>query len=331
MDRATALVASVEEVAADVKAFRLVLEDEKNIPFEPGGHLDVEVLVGGQVQTRSYSMFRLDDEPGFAIAVKHAPHGHGGSAYMWSQKAGARLGVRRARNSLPMDYSANRYLLIAAGIGVTPIIAAARALHEAGKSVGMHYCVRRTSGAPFIAELERLLGGAIIVHASAGGQRTQADRLIEQVDSNTICYVCGPIGFMDELIHAWHRRGLPKHHLRFETFGSSGRLPTGKFEVVVRETGARVLVPEEMSMLDALIVAKQEVMYGCRRGECGLCKVEVDELDGEIDHRDVFLSDQERALNRAICCCVSRVRGHSIVIRADGISHGRPKHGLGRS
>jgi dimethylamine monooxygenase subunit B len=331
MDREIALVASVRDVAPDVKAFRLVLEDERAVPFEPGGHLDVEVLVGGQVQTRSYSMFRLNDQPGLWIAVRHAPHGHGGSAYMWSQKAGMRLGVRRARNSLPVDYGANRYLLIAAGIGVTPIIAMARALHQAGKSVGMHYCVRRASAAPFVPELEGLLGRALIVHESASGSRAQADRLIDQADSNTICYVCGPIGFMDEVIHAWHRRGLPKHHLRFETFGSSGRLPTGKFEVVVRETGARVLVPEEMGMLDALIAAKQEVMYGCRRGECGLCKVEVDELDGEIDHRDVFLSDQERALNRAICCCVSRVRGLSIVIRTDGISHGRPMQRTGRS
>src|SRR6267142_2996864 len=138
MGREIALVASVRDVAPDVRAFRLVLEDERAVPFEPGGHLDVEVLVGGQVQTRSYSMFRLNDQPGLWIAVRHAPHGHGGSAYMWSQKAGMRLGVRRARNSLPVDYSANRYLLIAAGIGVTPIIAMARALHQAGKSVGMH-------------------------------------------------------------------------------------------------------------------------------------------------------------------------------------------------
>jgi dimethylamine monooxygenase subunit B len=327
MDRAVALITSVREVSPDVRMFSLALEDERAVPFEPGGHLDVEVLIAGKAQTRSYSMFRLDDGPGFSIAVKHVPDGRGGSAYMWSQKAGARLRVRRARNSLPVDYSADRYLLIAAGIGVTPIIAAARTLRQARKSVEMHYCVRQASDAPFLSELEQILGADLVVHESCGGQRAQADHLISQVDSSVISYVCGPIGFMDAIICTWHRRGLPKHHLRFETFASSGRLPTGEFEVVVRETGARVFVPEGTSMLDALIAAKQDIMHDCRRGECGLCKVEVDELDGAIDHRDVFLSEQERALNSAICCCVSRIRGSSIVIRADGVSHGRPMRG----
>jgi dimethylamine monooxygenase subunit B len=323
LQRATALIASVRQVAPDVKAFQLVPEDKNAIPFEPGGHLDVEVLVGTQVQTRSYSMFRLDDEPGFMIAVRRAPDGRGGSAYMWAQQTGSRLVIRRARNTMPITYNAERYVLIAGGIGVTPIIAAARALRSAGKSVVLHYCVRDASNAPFLSELKLLLGGVPVVHQTRGGRRPQPDALIAELGTDHVCYVCGPLGLMESIVQAWHRRGLPRQNLRFETFASSGRLPARGFEVLVRETGRRVIVSETASILDALIAAKQDVMYDCRRGECGLCKVDVDELDGEIDHRDVFLGDVERTLNKSICTCVSRVYGNSIAIRIDGISHGR--------
>lgn len=322
MQRNTALIASVREVAPDVKAFQLVPEDTMTIPFDPGGHLDVEVLAESRMQTRSYSMFRLDDEPGFMIAVRRAANGRGGSDYMWRQQAGERLAIRRARNTMPITYSAERYVLIAGGIGVTPIIAAARALRSAGKSVVLHYCVRDASTAPFLPELKLLLGSGLVVHQSRGGQRPQADALVAELGAEHVCYVCGPLGLMESVVQAWHRRGLPRHNLRFETFASSGRLPARSFEVLVHETGARVIVSETASMLDALIAAGQDVMYDCRRGECGLCKVEVDELDGEVDHRDVFLGDVERILNKSICTCVSRVYGNSIAIRIDGISHG---------
>jgi dimethylamine monooxygenase subunit B len=317
-----ATVEAIRDVAPDVRAFRLLVEGDA-ISFEPGGHIDVEVQVAGVTQVRSYSFFSVGGEAGLVVAVKLAVRGHGGSAYMWSLTVGARLRVRRARNTLPVSYGSDRYVLVAGGIGITPLIAVARALREAGKALSLHYCVRKVEVAPFLPELHALLGDDLIVHASDAGDHLDIEALVSLADANTVHYVCGPLGLMEAVNRAWHRRELPRKNLRFETFGNSGQLPTGTFEVLVHETGVRLLVPETESLLDALIAAGQDIMYECRRGECGLCKVEIDSVEGEIDHRDVFLSDHERAANAAMCCCVSRVHGGSIAIRIDGITHGR--------
>lgn len=317
-----AIVASVEDVAPDVRLFRLLVEHDA-IPREPGGHVDVEVQIAGHPQIRSYSILAFGREDGLSIAVKRISRGHGGSAYMWSLAPGARLRVSRARNNMPVTYTADSYLLLAGGIGITPMTAVARSLCAAGKKVLLRYCVRSRASAPFVPELEALLGESLTVHDSDAGHRLDVDAVIGTLDDGTICYVCGPLSMMEAVKRAWHGCSLPGRNLRFETFGNSGRLPSGSFEVIIRETGLRFVVPETESLLDVLLAAGQDVMYECRRGECGLCKVEIDAFDGVVDHRDVFLSEAERSTNRAMCCCVSRVHRGSVWIRIDGISHGR--------
>ena len=120
---------------------------------------------------------------------------------------------------------------------------------------------------------------------------------------------CGPIRMLDAARHAWEAAGRPMTDLRYETFGSSGLLPTDAFRVRLKGEGVELVIPRDRSMLDVLNEAGHEVMSDCRRGECGVCAIDIVAVDGEIDHRDVFFSDHQKQESRKICACVSRARG----------------------
>ena len=122
-------------------------------------------------------------------------------------------------------------------------------------------------------------------------------------------YVCGPVPMLDAVRRQWAASGRPVAELRYETFGTSGRFAPQPFRVEVPRQRIDIVVPADSSMMDALHAVGVQTLHDCKRGECGLCAVDVLALDGEIDHRDVFLSEHEKAENRRICTCVSRVVG----------------------
>ena len=125
--------------------------------------------------------------------------------------------------------------------------------------------------------------------------------------TDTELYMCGPIRLMDAVRREWVGHGLPVPNLRFETFGNSGAWAPERFRVSIPSLGREVVVDEDASMLEALEDAGVEVMWDCRKGECGLCTVRVLGCDGQIDHRDVFLSDEQKKGDTSLCSCVSRV------------------------
>ena len=127
-------------------------------------------------------------------------------------------------------------------------------------------------------------------------------------------YVCGPIGMLEAAKRAWQQSGRPVEQLRFETFGNSGRFASQPFKVNIPRLNLVVDVPQNQTMLDALETAGVAMISDCRRGECGLCALHILEVDGIVDHRDVFFSDEEKAANAKLCTCVSRVAGGSITI-----------------
>ena len=119
--------------------------------------------------------------------------------------------------------------------------------------------------------------------------------------------MCGPIRLMDAVRRGWENRGLPATNLRFETFGNSGAWAPQDFVVRIPRLGVETRVDANATMLEALERAGVEMMFDCRKGECGLCQVSVLGLDGQLDHRDVFYSDRQKQTGTSMCCCVSRV------------------------
>lgn len=317
----SATLLATRDLSPSIREFVIRPDDFSGAAYPVGSHIDVAVTVNGQPETRSYSLVGEADPRGFRIAVRRAEDSRGGSCYMWSLKSGARLNITLPSSLLALDWERPCYCLIAGGIGITPMVGAAQALARRGAEFTLHYALR-TRGAAYLDDLAALLGDRLVVHASEEGQRLDLAALFASLPGQTLALFCGPMRMLDAARQAWVAAGHALSDLRYETFGSSGSLPTEAFRVRLKDTGLELEVPRERSMLDVLNAGGHEVIYDCRRGECGLCAVDVVEVEGEIDHRDVFFSDHQKQSNRKICPCVSRARGTITVDtlhRADAI------------
>ncbi|RJP63441.1 MAG: oxidoreductase [Comamonadaceae bacterium] len=278
--------------------------------WAPGAHLLVQVVLGGRPQTRSYSLVGLPGEvPGYRIAVKRLDDGHGGSRAMWQLAVGDPIEVSAPQNHFPLGLQAPATLLVAGGIGITPMVSMAQALVRRGQAVRLLYAARSEAELAYGESLRALLGESLVTCVSGRGERLDLAAEIGALPRGAQAYVCGPAGLLEDLRELWEAAGRPLPSLRFETFGSGGRLQSAGFQVEVPRHKARLEVPPDQALIDVLEAAGIEVMSDCRRGECGLCAMDVLALDGEIDHRDVFLSAHEKQENRRICACVSRVVG----------------------
>jgi ferredoxin-NADP reductase len=277
---------------------------------EPGGHLQVQLLVGGKPQLRSYSLVGESDGQTYRIAVKRLDNGRGGSRAMWQLAAGDRLQITGPDNHFPLDFNAPAYLLVAGGIGITPLVGMAEALAGrcagSGRPLRMLYGVRSEDELAYGETLKDCLGERL--HAAIAARIDFAAE-IAALPGGAQMYVCGPVPMLDTARRAWQASGRPAAALRYETFGNSGRFAPQAFRVQIPRHALDITVPADCSLLDALEQAGVQAVFDCKRGECGLCTLDVLALDGEIDHRDVFLSEHEKQGNTRLCACVSRVVG----------------------
>lgn len=317
-----ATLVATRDLAPDIREFLIKPDSFNGAGYPVGSHIDVAVTIDGRPETRSYSLVGEADPRGFRIAVRRAEDSRGGSRYMWSLQPGARLNITLPSSLLSVDWDRRHYCLVAGGIGITPIVGAAQALKRRGADVTLHYAVRSRGDAAYLDELAALLGDRLVVHAGDEGRRLDLNRLFASLPPDALALFCGPIRMLEAARHAWESAGRPLSDLRYETFGSSGSLPTETFRVRLKDSNIEIEIPRERSMLDVLNASGHEVMSDCRRGECGICAIDVVDVDGEIDHRDVFFSEHQKQESRKICACVSRARGTITVDtlrRADAI------------
>jgi dimethylamine monooxygenase subunit B len=304
-----ATVLAIRDVTGSVREFLLRPDDGDARPYAVGSHINVGVITNGQPDTRSYSLVGLPRPDAYKIAVQRAPQSRGGSAYMWGLKPGARLQVSDPASLVELDWGRQHFCLVAGGIGITPIVGMAITLMRRSASFELHYAVRSRTDAAYLDELQAVLGDRLRVYAGADKQRVDLATTFKTLPRGAMAFVCGPMRLLDDARRQWVSDGRVPTDLRYETFGSSGLLPTEAFTIRIRETGAEIVVPQDRSMLDALNEAGYEVMSDCRRGECGVCCIDVADIQGEVDHRDVFLSEHQKREGRKICPCVSRAAG----------------------
>ncbi len=310
-DWRSACVTATATIAEGVRMVEFAVEGM--LPaFEPGSHLEVEVAIAGRPALRSYTC--LPAPPGrLRVAVGRHANSRGGSRFMWSLIEGARLRVTVPANHFELSWRASHYLLVAGGIGITPIYGMARALAARGASLRLAYAARSRSRMAFADELGRTLGSDAQFFAGDEGRRIDFAAEIAALPADAEIYVCGPVGMLDAAREAWTAAGRPASRFRCEVFGDSG-LPETDFRVEVAGHGRGVDVRPDQTLLDALVEAGIDMIHDCRRGECGLCAVDILALDGTIDPRDVFLSAHEKAENRRMCACVSRVVEGSVTV-----------------
>ena len=278
-------------------------------PHAPGAHLQLQLRVKGQCVTRSYSLVGLPDPACYRIAVKRLDDGQGGSLAMWQLAAGDRLQVTVPQNYFALDLDAPAYLLVAGGIGITPLLAMAQTLGQRGAAVRLRYAVRTSAELAFLPLLQAALGDSVQSFVAERGEQVNVAREIAALPQGAQMYICGPVSLLDAARRAWADAGRPLADLRFETFGSSGRFAPQAFRVQIPRHQMDITVPADCSLLDALEQAGLQTISNCRRGECGLCTMEVLAVNGTLDHRDVFLSNREKQSLQKICVCVSRVVG----------------------
>ena len=301
-------VEAIRNVAPTIR--EITLKPDSALPAHPlGSHIDISLLIDGQPQTRSYSLVGERSSEMLRIAVRLAPDSRGGSKAMWALDVGARLEISTPSSLYDIDWTRKAFCLIAGGIGITPITGIAAALRAKAVDLQLHYAVKTRDDAAYLDELEALLGDQLTLHARDEGKRLDLAATFSALPFDAIVILCGPMRMLDDARRAWNAAGRAPADLRFETFGSSGLLPSTEFRVLLKGSAAQIIVPQGRSMLAALDDAGFEVMSDCQRGECGVCAIDVVSVEGEIDHRDVFFSDHQKSTNAKICPCVSRVVG----------------------
>ena len=310
--RAAVVVAS-RPVATDVTEIDFAPEDGETA-FLSGAHVDVELVLDGRIETRSYSLVPAPAGR-LRIAVKREAASRGGSIAMSRLAPGDRLRFTGPIDDFPARFDGREKLLIAGGIGITPMISHARACARRGEPFRLVYAGRDRAAMAYLADLEAEFGDRLETRISAEGTRLDPQAEIARLAADGVLWFCGPHRLLDDLRHAWEAAGRPGLDFRFETFGAASGTPARSFTVAVPRHGVEITVPEGRTMLEAMEAAGLDLMYDCRRGECGLCALPVVSVEGgAVDHLDVFHSDHQKAEGAHICPCVSRLDGGRITV-----------------
>ncbi len=307
------------EVAKDICAFEIEAAGGAGLPpFEAGAHIDVHA--GGFV--RQYS---LHDGPSSApgryrIAVLRSTASRGGSEAMHALlQEGSALQISAPRNHFPLQPDAEFSVLMAGGIGITPIMSMASALHAKASPFVLHYCARSRDHMAFGDELLRSpFADAVRLHADDAPQSAfDAARALADPPPGARLYVCGPQGFMDHVLRTAQAAGWDAQRLHHESFQAAPVAATDgnrAFELVAVHSGKRTRVGAGETALQALVRCGVPIASSCEQGVCGSCLTPV--LEGEVDHRDTFLTAEEQARHDQFLPCCSRALGDRLAVDA---------------
>jgi len=303
--------------AEGVAGFRLVAADGAPLPpFAPGAHIDV-ALPGGLV--RQYSLCNLPAQDAhYEIGVLRDAGSRGGSLAMHDAvHEGAVLDISPPRNHFPLDEGATRSVLLAGGIGVTPLLSMAQRLAALGADFVLHCCSRTAARAPYRRRLEDgTFAERVVFHHDDGppAQRLDLVSALGGPAPGKHLYVCGPQGFLEAVRAAARALQWSDTSVHFEYF-SGAPLPDGGqagFDVQLRSSGRVVRVPASLSVVDALAAEGIDIPVSCAQGVCGTCLTRV--LEGDIEHNDLYLTPAEQAANDQFLPCCSRARSARLVL-----------------
>jgi vanillate O-demethylase ferredoxin subunit len=299
-----------------IKSFRLRAIDGGLLPeFQAGAHLKIKVkLPDGSSAERHYSLLSdPNDKQAYEIGVLLEPEGHGGSRYLHEQvHEGDLIESHIPKNEFPMTEEANHRILIAGGIGITPILSMMHRLASEQSSFELHYSARTNTALAFRDRIEHIAGDRAHFYTShePHGQRPSLAHILSTPKPGIHVYVCGPQRMITAVRDTAAARGWPSSQIHFETFGAQPTANDTAFDVHLNKSNKTLTVPTTNTILDTLLEAGVNVPHQCKRGECGLCVTRV--LAGEPEHRDFYLNEEERS--ESMCVCVSRAHSESLTL-----------------
>ncbi|MBK4997078.1 oxidoreductase [Pseudomonas sp. S37] len=311
-----AVVVSRNNEAQGICSFELAAADGSLLPaFSAGAHIDVHLPDG---LVRQYSLCNHPEERNrYVIGVLNDPASRGGSRCLHEQvQAGARLRISTPRNLFPLAEGAQRSLLFAGGIGITPILCMAEQLSHSGHDFELHYCARSSERAAFVERIRSApFAGRLFVHFDEQPEtRLDIAHVLGAPQEDLHLYVCGPGGFMQHVLDSAKGLGWQEANLHREYFAAApvDASNDGSFAVQVASTGQVFEVPADQTVVQVLEQNGIEIAMSCEQGICGTCLTRV--LQGTPDHRDLFLTEEEQAQNDQFTPCCSRSKTPLLVL-----------------
>ncbi|CAN7640869.1 PDR/VanB family oxidoreductase [Acidovorax sp. Leaf78] len=309
-------VAKKTAEAEGIASFELARLDGQPLPpFSAGSHIDVHVP-GGTV--RQYSLCNASHEQHrYRIAVLRDPASRGGSVGMHDRvNEGDVITISTPRNHFAL-HPAQHTLLLAGGIGVTPLLCMADRLARTGAGFALHYCTRSAERTAFAGEITASpMAPHVHFHFDAGAPKQKLDlaSVLAAPGDDKRVYVCGPAGFIDHVVATAQAMGWAQDRIHLEYFAAPAQDTSGDegFEVRIASTGKTYAIAPDVSIVEALRGQGIDIMTSCEQGVCGTCITRV--LEGEVDHRDMYLTDEEKASNEQFMPCCSRARSKLLVL-----------------
>lgn len=301
-------VGDIKQVTENVKQFYLFPVHEQLVPFSGGAHIVTYMRDGEKVYERNYSLVsHPKDRSHYAIAVKRDENSRGGSLYWHEQvKVGDKLEISHPINHFPLHHLAKHHVFYAAGIGITPFLTMMADLEEQGRTFELHYTSRNKKLCAFYDYLNRRYPGKCHFYFTRTEEPNRlTPDLMKQHRIGTHVYFCGPVKMVKQFKDAALSYGYPEKSIHFELFEADDG-PRNPFKVELASCQKVIEVGTDETLLEALERAGVDPPYSCRAGGCGQCEIEV--VSGEIDHRDMFYSDEERKERNVILTCVSRAK-----------------------
>ena len=317
-DWITVRVNEIWDEAQNIRGISLVPTDRDLLPgFTPGSHIDVQI---SEKLIRQYSLVNSNERPHrYLIAVLRETESRGGSEYIHSElKVGDELRISSPRNHFHLKVGARKSILLAGGIGVTPILSMANRLAAEGDDFEMHYFAKSESACAFVNTI-RTGTFSDKVHFHFDDQATDAKSLLGALlnghEVNTPIYICGPGGFIDFVIgkasaHGWNESAI--HREYFVAPDQQDDAEGAAFRIKVASTGDVFTVGEDETIVEVLDNHGIEVPVSCEQGICGTCLTRV--LEGTPDHRDMFLTDEEHSKNDQMTVCCSRAKSEMLTL-----------------
>ena len=305
------IVSEIRQLTPRVRAYVLRSANGEAPPHvEPGEHIDMPVRITARgdanafTATRRYSITAASDKS-YEIAVQENPLGAGGSVGVHRDyQLGTTLHCGLPGNEFRLHDDARPALLIAGGIGITPIRAMASALVADGRAVRLHYAVRSSAEAAFAEQLQEELGEHLHLYLGDLDQRLDVTAVLANAPLNSVVYVCGPSALIDAVCAAGPQAGIADEDIRFERFTVAAHTNNHPVRITLRRSGKTIDVSASGSILDAVQAAGIDAPASCRSGTCGTCAVKV--ISGQPEHRDSALTHVERTQAGLMCICVSR-------------------------
>jgi ferredoxin-NADP reductase len=308
---------AVTHLARETCAFEFRPVDKTDLaPFTAGAHVDL-ILPNGV--RRSYSLCNPQGETHrYVVGVKKAQPSRGASSYLHeSLRVGAEIAIAAPGNNFPLVETAPHSVLIAGGIGITPIWAMIQRLEAIGASFELHYASRTRSDAAFLREFQALSEDTSRLNLTfdhePGGKLLDLPAIVAAAPPGAHFYACGPAPMLEAFEKAV--RDVPAGQAHLERFDGVKDAPAAAredFEIVLARSGTTLPVPPGKPILDVLLDEGIDVPFSCMEGVCGSCRVGV--IEGAPDHRDLVLTAEERASNRVIMVCCSGAKSERLVL-----------------